>query len=94
MRNRRLHADANQTVGVIHRFPCVDGKFATAIIGVAVVPNIDFRAVIHQNLDDVGPPFMRGAVERRTPGVGLSVRVEPEIEQHLHGFERAFGDHS
>ena len=33
-------------------------------------------------------PFVRGAVQRGAPGVGLRIRVETQVEQHLHGFER------
>ena len=37
VRDRRLHADPDQAVGVVHRLPGVDGELAAAVVGVAVV---------------------------------------------------------
>ena len=48
MRDRRLHADADQTVGVIHRLPSVDCQFAATVVGVAVIADVKLRAVVHQ----------------------------------------------
>ena len=44
--------------------------------------------MIDEDLDDVGAALVRGAVQRRAAGVGLRVRVEAELDQHLHRFER------
>src|SRR5688572_15706337 len=41
MADRRLHADADEAVGVIHRLPGVHRELAAAVVGVAVVPDID-----------------------------------------------------
>ena len=88
MSDRRLHADANQAVSVIDRLPRVDGEFAAAIVGVAIITHIQLGAMVRQHLNHIGATLVRGAVQRGSPGVGLRVHVETEIDQHLDGFER------
>ena len=51
MRNRRLHADADQAIGVIHRFPRMNRQLAAAVVGVAVIADVELGAVIDQKLE-------------------------------------------
>ena len=32
-----MNADADQAIGIVYRFPGVDGQFAAPVVGIAVV---------------------------------------------------------
>ena len=65
MRNRGLHTDAHEAVGIVHREPRVRGQSAAAIVGVAVVAHVDPGACIREGLDHVRTSLVRRTVERR-----------------------------
>ena len=88
MRNGRLHADADQAIGVVDGLPGVNGQLAAAVIGVAVVPDVEFGAVVDENLHDGGASLVCGAMKRDAAGVGLRIRIEAQVEKQLHGFQR------
>ena len=87
MRDGRLHADPDETIGVVHRLPGVNGELAASVVGVSVIPNIQLRAVIREELHDGGTSFVRGPVEGDTTGVGLRIRILTQVQQQLHGFQ-------
>ena len=62
MRDRRLHAHADQTVGIIHRLPRVYGKLSAAVVRVPIISNIQLCAVIHEHLYDLCAALVAGAV--------------------------------
>ena len=86
MRNRRLHANANQTVGVIHRFPRMNRQLTAAVIGIAVIANIELGAVIEQNLNDLRASLVSSAMQCGAAGVGLGVDVKAQVDQQFDGF--------
>ena len=88
MRNRRLHSDAHEPVGVIDGLPRVHRQLAAAIVGVAVVAYVEPRAVVGEDLDDLCTPLVRGAMKRRAPRVSIGIGVETQLQQNLHGVER------
>ena len=65
VRDRRLHAYAHETVGIIDRQPRMRGQSAAAIVGVAIITHVDLCTCIHEGLNDVGAPFVRRAMERQ-----------------------------
>ena len=55
------------------------------VVRVTEVPRIEPGAVIHEQLNDAFPSLVRSAMQRGAPGVPLGVRIEPEIQEQLHG---------
>src|SRR5438093_10622064 len=61
--DRRLHANPDETIGVIHWLPRVNGQLAAPVVGVPVIPDIQLGAVVHEELHDGRPPLVSGAVQ-------------------------------
>ena len=74
MRDRRLHADANQTIGIIHRFPGMDGELTAAVVGVAVISDVEFGTMVHQSLNCVKQRML--AANRNNRFIALVSRTE------------------
>jgi hypothetical protein len=90
MRNRRLHTDTDQTVGVIDGLPAVTEQFAVDRVAAAFVFRVEFRAVVHQQSNDGIPAFVSRAVEGRASIAVDGVDVDAEVETHFDGFEIFF----
>ena len=92
-RHRRLHADADQSFGVVERLPRVAGDARPWNVRVAApaVARVELGAAIDEQLHDVVPALERRAHQRRAPIGVRGVRVETEIEQHANGLEVLLG---
>ena len=82
-------ADPDQTVGVVHRLPGVNGQPSAGVVaGHAVVAGIQLGAGIDQHLNDGRPSLVPGAVQRRASGFGLDIRVDAQVQQQLAPLRR------
>ena len=87
--DRRLHADAHEPVGVVDRLErdAGDGRARDVRVAAAAVAHLELRAALDEQLDHVGTALQRRAHQRGAPFVVRVVRVETEVQQHLHGLE-------
>jgi 2-polyprenyl-6-methoxyphenol hydroxylase-like FAD-dependent oxidoreductase len=62
VRDRRLHANPDETVGIVHRLPGVNGELAAPVVGISVIPDVQLGPMVREDLHDFGPSFVCGAV--------------------------------
>ena len=84
-----MHSDPDQTVGIVQRLPRMPGQLGSNFVGISapVVSLIELRAALHQELDDVVPALECCPHQRRAAVTIGTVRIQAEIQQHLHGFQ-------
>src|SRR5439155_12308242 len=87
--DRRLHADAHETVGVIDRLPRVarEDRHGGVGIAAAAVPSLELRAAVDEQLHDVVASLECGTDERPATLAVTVIRIESEVEQHPYGFQ-------
>jgi hypothetical protein len=51
----------------------------------------EIGAVIHEQLNDIGPSLMRGTVQGSAALIVGDIRIDAQIEAHLHCFQTLGG---
>ena len=61
-------------------------QFTPAVIGIAVIANVELGAVIEQNLNDLSASLVTSAMQCRAASIGLGVDVNAQIDQQIDRF--------
>lgn len=94
MGNCRLHTNTDEAAGVLDGCPGMAVHRSGDAVAASIIVRVEFRAVIHQQLHYGIAPFVRSAVEGLAAIAIPYIRIEPQVEQHLYGFEVCASDHS
>ena len=87
VRNGGLDAHAHQAACPIERNPGLSEQRTVNAVAAPVVVGVELSAVVRQELNDFRSPLMRCAVQRGAPFVVGNVRIDAQIETHLHRFQ-------